>query len=81
MRRILAVLVLLSGCPDDKWELVAHCSTGQAQHVNDKLRCYAHNGAPLLGKAWPWMESYQDPEVACDLCEGTEQPNDGGTTR
>ena len=27
--------VLAAGCGDDKWTLISHCSTGQAQHVND----------------------------------------------
>lgn len=63
-----------AGCDDD-WTLIAHCATGQAQHVNDELGCYAPDGSPVKFRAW----MNDTPEQACAFCDGTEQPTDGGT--
>lgn len=69
--RVLAILLLLASCTDDKWQLVAHCSTGQAQHVNDELICYRPDGSAYRFRKW--QEGDDDPAVACAYCGGVPQ--------
>ena len=62
---------MLANCGDDKWQLISHCSTGQAQHVNDELICYRNDGSAF--KFVPWQDGYEDPATACGVCGGVPQ--------